>query len=133
MTISTASQKLLKYAKIFGSEEVTQEMVSFVDPVIYGYLANELQEVTVQLENVRKQLQLDDECCEHVLKRDDFVQAVMNWQRTDTSYFPIHYLSPPTSLNDADAARSQLKEINISLIDFVNMYIASVAKSSHLD
>ena len=105
-TISTALQNLVKYAKVFGSEEVTTEMVAFVDPVIHKYLAVELQEVTAQLENVRKQLRLADECCEHVLGRNDFVQAVMNWQRTDSSYVPIRYLTSPKSLNDADAAKS---------------------------
>jgi hypothetical protein len=128
MTIATALQKLLKYAKIFGSEAVTNEMVSFVDPLIYKYLTNELQEVTVQLEDVRKQLQLADECCELVVKRNDFVQAVMNWRKAGESYYQIHYLSSPTSLSDADAAKSQLKELNVLLMDLVEVYTTSVAK-----
>ena len=82
MTMSTALQKLLKYAKIFGSEAVTNEIVSFVDPLIYKYLTDELQEVTVQLEDVRKQLQLVDECCELVVKRNYFVQAVIGEKQT---------------------------------------------------
>jgi hypothetical protein len=33
MTISMAVQKLLKYAKVLGSERVAEEMVAFVDPL----------------------------------------------------------------------------------------------------
>jgi hypothetical protein len=36
MTISAALTKLMKYAKVFGSEKVGIEMATFVDPVIHN-------------------------------------------------------------------------------------------------
>ena len=60
MTISIALQKLLKYAKVLGSERVNEEMTVFVDPLIYKYVIKELDEATTQSEDVRKHLQLSD-------------------------------------------------------------------------
>jgi hypothetical protein len=126
MTISMALQKLLKYAKVLGSERVTEEIVAFVDPLIYKYVINELDEVTAQLEDVRKHLQLSDECCDLVLKRNDFAHEVMNWKKSDVSYHQIYCRPTPTSLNDADAAKSQLKETNVLVKDLVNIFTASL-------
>ena len=107
MTISTALTKLMKYAKVFGSEKVGTEMATFVDLVIHKYLAEELREATSELENVRNHLRLADECCEQVLQSDDFTQAVMNWQRSDERDEQVCYLSRPQSIHDADAAKCE--------------------------
>ena len=89
-------------------------------------MAEELREATVELENVRNHLRLADECCEQVLQSDDFTQAVMNWQRSDERDEQVCYLSRPQSINDADAAKSRLKDMNVYLVDIVRVYVTSI-------
>jgi hypothetical protein len=126
MTIETALKRLLRYAKVFGSEAVLEQLKTFADQTICQYFARELLEVSKQLEKVRQQLKLADECCDDVLSRRDFVQTVMNWQGTDTSWTTIKYLTPPTSINDAEAARLQLVEMNTLVDDHMIIYATSV-------
>jgi hypothetical protein len=76
MTIGAALAKLMKYAKVFASEGVGKHMAKFVDPVIYKYIAEEFCEAVNDLEQVRKQLQLSDECCSQVLQENSFLHAV---------------------------------------------------------
>ena len=109
MTIGAALTKLMKYAKVFGSEKVGGEMTAFVDPLIHKYLAEELREATAELDRVRSHLQLANECCEQVLQSEEFTRAVMNWQRPSESDEQVSFLSQPQSINDADAARTRLK------------------------
>jgi hypothetical protein len=109
MTIGAALTKLMKYAKVFGSEKVGGEMTAFVDPLIHKYLAEELREATAELDRVRGHLQLANECCEQVLQSEEFTRAVMNWQRPSESDEQVSFLSQPQSINDADAARTRLK------------------------
>jgi hypothetical protein len=126
MTSEAALKRLMRYAKVFGSDPVLEQLTTFTDRVICQYLARELLEVSEQLEKVRQQLRLADECCEDVLNRPDFVQSVMNWHRTDPSTEDIKYLTPPTSINDGDAARLQLEEKNILVDDRLTIYAVSL-------
>jgi hypothetical protein len=107
MVIEAALKRLMRYAKVFGSESMLEQLAIFADPVICQYLVRELQEVSEQLDKVRQQLRLADECCDDVLNRSDFIQSAMNWHRTEPSMEDTKYLTRPASINDGDAARSQ--------------------------
>ena len=50
----------------------------------------------------------------------------MNWRKSDASYYQIDGHSVPTSLSDADAAKSQLKDMNVFVKDLVNVDTTSL-------
>ena len=50
----------------------------------------------------------------------------MNRHGTDSSWEDIKYLTPPTSINDGDATRLQLVEMNTLVHDHLTIYAVSV-------
>ena len=52
-----------------------------------------------------------------------FSRAVTNWQKPDDQ---ISFLARPQSVNDADSARTQLKEFNKDLTSIIRAYVKSV-------
>ena len=50
----------------------------------------------------------------------------MNWQRPNERDEQVCYLSRPQSINDADAAKAQLKELNNDLVEVVRAYVRSI-------
>ena len=75
-------------------------MVEFVDPMIYKYIADEFYEAVSELDQVRRHLQLEDECCEQVLQESTFLRTIQNWQRSSNLDDQFSFLDKPQSVND---------------------------------
>ena len=116
----------MKYAKVFASEKVGRSMVEFVDPVIYKYMAEEFCEAVSDLDQVRKQLQLENECCGQVLQGSSFLHAIINWQGSSDSNEQFNFLPKPQSVNDVSVARIQLADLNRDLLSIIRAYVQSI-------
>jgi hypothetical protein len=75
MTVEAGFGRLHGNAKTFAQDSVLDDLESFVDRSICKYLADELMRVSEQLEQVRGQQRLANECCEDVLSREDYTES----------------------------------------------------------